>query len=230
MDLDSKYKLSYGVVESYEDKIKRLESFPTTTFAEDCDLNDRNRSFYRLYHGLRFNGVDKLESIIKNGYILCGKEIDNTFKSYDGSLKTIRLNNDDFENCNNGKYISVIPLIPYDSNNIEFLTFIRENIFLELSNDIEALSTFYLRYDDYIQLRERNIATKNLYSYALYEYMVKNRIPLNKIISIGIDSDYYIGDAIDTINKVNAIKEYYGIDIPFNDIGSKRLVRSGNRK
>ena len=226
MDFDKKYKISYGIEESFENKIKRLESLPITTFADDFKLNDKNKTFYHLYHGLRFNGIEKLESIIKCGYILCGKDVNDTFKSYDGTNKRIILHNDDFDNCNNGKYISVIPSNPYDFNSIEFLTFVKENIFLELSNDVEALSTLYLRYSDYIKLKESQIITKKLYSYSLYEYMVSKRIPLNKIISIGIDSDHYIGDVNDAIMKINAIKNYYGVNIPFIDIGTKRLLRN----
>lgn len=225
MDLSNKYKLSYGKVELFEDKIKRLEKLPTTTFIDDFNIDDTNKKYYHLYHGLRFNGIDKLESIIKSGYILCGKDIKQKFKSYDGDEKRIITYTNDFENCNGGKYISVIPSNSYDYNNIEFLTFIRENIFLELESNIEAYNTFYLNYDDYTKLRESGIKTRNLYSYALREYMVKKKIPLSKIISIGIDSNYYIGDIMDTIKKINAIKEYYEINIPLNDIGSKKLIK-----
>ncbi len=224
MNFNNKYKISYGVEESFDEKIERLEKLPTTTFTSDFSINDRNRKYYHLYHGLRFDGVDKLESIIKNGYILCGKDIQPTFQSYDGHEKWITSYSDDLENCNRGRYISVIP---YDYNNIdnmEFLTFIRENIFLELESDIRALSTFFLYYDDYEKLRLSGITTTNLYSYALCEYMVEDRIPLEKIISIGIDSDHYNGDVMDTIEKVKNIKEYYGIDIPFEDIGHKKLI------
>lgn len=225
MDFDDKYKISYGRVESFDDKIKRLEKLPTTTFTDDFNIDDRNRSYYHLYHGLRFNGIDKLESIIRSGYILCGRDIKQSFQSYDGHEKRIISYSDDFENCNRGRYISVIPSTPYDYNSIEFLTFIRENIFLELESDLEALSTFFLNFDDYVRLRTSGITTRNLYSYALREYMVENKIPLSKIISIGIDSDYYVGDVMKAIEKVNAIKEYYGINIPFNDKGSKRLTK-----
>ena len=225
MDFDNKYKISYGREETFEEKIKRLEKIPTSTFIDDFNINDRNRRFYRLYHGLRFNGIDKLESIIKSGYILCGKDVKQKFKSYDGDEKRIISYADDIENCNRGRCISVIPSIPYDFNNLEFLTFIKENIFLELESDIEALSTFFLTYNDYIKLRASEISTENLYSYALREYMVKNKIPLNKIKSIGIDSNHYVGDVNDAIKKINAIRKYYGLNIPFNDIATKKLIR-----
>lgn len=214
MGLEGKYQISYGIEESFEEKIARLENLPTTTFSYDFGVNDRNIRFYHLYHGLRFNGIDKLESIIKSGYILCGEDINSEFTSYDGSNKRV-ICNKDLDNCNEGRYISVIPYIP---ESIEFQTFVRENIFLELSSDIETLSTFYLTYDDYIRLRKSSIPTKNLYSYALYEYMVRNKIPLDKIISIGIDSSCYVGNLEDTIKRIDAIKEYYGIEIPLKDI------------
>lgn len=226
MEFDNKkYKISYGIVESFDDKIMRLEKLPQTTFTNDFNINDKKKEYFHLYHGLRFNGVDKLESIIQSGYILCGKEIKQTFQSYDGSEKQIISYSDDLENCNRGRYISVIPSIPFDYNNLEFSTFIQENLFLELECDIDALSTFFLNFDDYMKLRLSGTSTRKLYSYALREYMVKNKIPLSKIISIGIDSDYYVDDVMDTINKVNAIKEYYGVNIPFYDKGHKRLVK-----
>ena len=45
MDFDNnKYKISYGIVESFDDKIMRLENLPQTTFTDDFNINDKKKS------------------------------------------------------------------------------------------------------------------------------------------------------------------------------------------
>ena len=205
--MDYRYDISYGINETFDDKIKRLESLPMESISDNI-----------LYHGLRFNGVDKFESILKSGFILCGRVVPKSFRSFDGNNKSIILDYHDIENCNNGDYISVMPF----GDNIEYQTFIRENIFLKLSSDIEAICPYYLKYDDYIRLRKSGIQTKNLYSYALHEYMIKESIPIDKILSIGIDTDYFTGDLDKTIKQLEKIKRYYNASIPINIRGSRK--------
>ena len=66
--------------------------------------------------------------------------------------------------------------------------------------------------------KKKNIEYNNLYSYSFYEYLVKDRISLDDVLFIGIDSRYYNGDYNRTISGVMELMDRYNIKIPFIDI------------
>lgn len=227
----NKIELSYPqkTTESFEEKLKRLEGLPNLTFSEEFSQEiKKDDDFFGLYHGIRSFGheevgLNKLESIIMNGYILCGNEINLEFKSYDGTIKYLHHIKNDIENCNQDCYISVAPILSFYDNDIEVITFIKENIHLKIDCNVKAFNTYYLKHDDYIRLRKLQIPTNNFYSYALKEYFVKEPIPIDKIIAICIDSNYYQGNLKKTIQEIKNMLDYYHISIPVNITSYKCL-------
>ena len=70
-------------------KIEQYEKDPLITYAKRYHLDDEIIDKYgiHLYHGIRFDRLNRLESIIQSGAILCGKEINQVFTSKDGEKK-----------------------------------------------------------------------------------------------------------------------------------------------
>lgn len=169
-----------------ENKYLEYEKIPLQTYAEYMGLTDDDiiRLGINLYHGIRFDSINRLESIFKNGNILCGSKINSSFKSYDGSTKYLYNNSNSEENCNMGKYVSVMQY----ENSMEFNVFVRENLFLVIKGTVKALKPIYLSYNDYSDLRNSGLKYNNLYSYASSEYLVKDGISLDDVVFIGIDS------------------------------------------
>ena len=230
MNSNEQFRLSYGVKETFEEKIERLERLSPITYNEILGFKDKENRYiknYPLFHGLRFDGVNKLESIFQSDYVLCGKKCPNKYTSMDGTEHYLNINSIGFDNCNNGEYVSVIP---YDYNSLEFNTFIAENLFLAFTGNIDAISTFYLKYDDYCMLKESNKKLNNLYSYAFNEYMVKDKISLDDLLYIGINSNYYNGNIDETIEKVIELLKYYKIEVPLIDTKNDRIIYETNKK
>ena len=125
-----------------------------------------------LFHSLRFQPLEKLESIIKTGYIYPGNQVTREFLSYDGTTKKIQLYDYD-DNCNLGKYIS---LMPEEETSMEFAGLIKPYLFLELKRRIPVFKPIYLSYSDYSLLINSNIKTNLVYSYSLYELMTDKPI------------------------------------------------------
>ena len=206
-------------------ELLKHENTPLHTYSEILKLSNdeiENRNI-NLYHGIRFNEINVLESIFQSGYILSSCKIKPSFKSYDGSVKYL-YNYDYDKNCNMGKYVSVLPY----SDNIEFSIFVRQNIFLALKGTIKAYKTIHLSYEDYCDLRQSNYICKNLYSYSKNEYFVKDQISFDDILFIGIDSKYYKGDYNKTISDVMMLMSFYNIQIPFIDINGNIKIYDRN--
>ena len=210
-------------------KLLDLDKEPIKTFKEYRykGVSDEKINKYGipLYHGIRFDPLERLESIFQSGSILCGKRIKETFTSYDGTVKNIYVYNDE-ENCNMGKYVSVMPY----TDSYEFDIFVRSNLFFGIKATIDAFKTIHLSYDDYIELRESGIKCNNLYSYAFNEYLVKDEIPLDDVLFIGIDSNYYNGNYEDTVNKVIELMKIYNIKLPFIDVNNNIELYCYNNK
>ena len=186
MERIKSYELSYGIKgENLDDKIDRLDKLESHKYSDIIGDRDIDAIKFPLYHGLRFNPVDKLESIFKSGFIYPGKRVPTSFESMDGTTHTLPGYYEDEENCNRGEYIS---LMPFSFEDIEFDTFISSSIYLALRGDIDAKKTFYLKYEDYIKLRNSKRKTNNLYSYAYLEYLAKNDISLDNLLYVGINS------------------------------------------
>ena len=126
-----------------------------------------------LYHGIRFDTINRLESIFQTGYILPGNKVKDKFISHDGSIKYLYISCD-FENCNMGKYVSVMPY----EDDLEFDVFVRENLFFAIKGSIEAIETTHVSYDEYCNLKKGN----GYYSYAHDEYFVEEGISLDDVV------------------------------------------------
>ena len=105
------------------------EDEPVVTYLESLGYPERyilrHSRRLRLYHGVRFDVMDRLESIFKDRAIKCSKNVDRSFVSYTGEEKWLYFYSDDDENCNMGEYVSVMPQV----DDLEFDVFVRENIF-----------------------------------------------------------------------------------------------------
>ena len=214
MNIRRKTMVPYQKEETFDEKIERLESLPSKTYFEELKINKDDlemASMFPLYHGLRFNSLEKLESIFKDNYVYCGNKINKVYYN-------------DIENCNMGEYVSVTPY----SDGVEFNVFVRENIFLVFKGNIEAINTYYLNYEDYVKLRESKRKTNNLYSYAFNEYLVKDSISLDDLLYVGIDSNFFRSDINEVIEKVTSLMKQYNINADFIDISNNNVIYSGS--
>ena len=204
---------------------------------EEKDYDKRNKTILNrikidelenpstYYHGIRFDAINRLESIFQTGYILPGNKVKSTFKSYDGKDKFIYMSSNYSDNCNMGKYISVMQY----EDDLEFEVFIKENLFFAIKDTIKTIKTKHISYDDYCNIKEED-RLNNYYSYAFDEYFVDNKISLDDIIYIGIDSKYYNGNYNKTVEDVNNLIEYYKIDIPFKDVRTNTIINKQENK
>lgn len=195
-----------------ERKIVQLEEEPMITFQEEHGITEEMCLYEQdkfLYHGIRLgNQLEILEKILRDKKILAGKYIDGYYH-YD-------------DNCNDGEYIS---LINY-SDSLEFETFIRNNICFVINPLIEAYKTKYLQCDEWDYMKKNNLPVKNRYSYARYEYQVKDQIPLEQVRAIGISGRYLLYIKLTQgYEKADRYKqqiidllEKYSIELPIVDI------------
>ena len=168
-----------------------------------------------LYHGIRFQKyLEKLESIFEDKKILAGKHIKNSFSYSD--------------NCNKGEYVS---LTTYDEDSQGFKIFVMENISLLISPNCEAYATYYVDYNTWEQIKDRN--TKNLYSYMRDEFMCKDFIDLDFVKAVGVPYEYYRvikGEqyADNILNDVKKLIDKYELNIPIVDTSNynKLLIES----
>ena len=181
------------------------------TFSEVLGLSNDKIEKYGicLYHGIRFDAIDRLESIFQTGYILPSNKVKRDFVSYDGTVKYLYISNDSDENCNMGKYVSVMPY----EDDLEFNVFVRENLFFAIKGSIKAYKTKHVSFDEYCKIKDSD----EFYSYAFNEYFVENEISLNDINYIGIDSRYFNGNYDEMVEKVINLIDFYKINIPFVD-------------
>ncbi len=164
-----------------------------------------------LYHGIRFDAINRLESIFQTGYILPSNKVKREFVSYDGTVKYLYISNSN-ENCNMGKYVSVMPY----EDDLEFNVFVRENLFFAIKGTIKAFETTHVSYDEYFDKKNKD-ECDDYYSYAFNEYFVENGISLDDVIYIGIDSSYFNGNYDKIVEDVINLINVYEIDIPFVD-------------
>lgn len=190
---------------------KKMDTFQSLhPYAVDDELGYTGNF---LYHGIRFQKkLEKLESILRDKKIKAGNYLENYY-SYD-------------DNCNDGEYVSLIEY-PIDAN-LEYDTFIKENISLVISPKCKAYKTIYLPYDLWRKIKDiPNL--KNRYSYARYEYQVKECVPLDYVRAIGLPYRYLVihhkKDTADFYKEeIIALMEKYDIHMPivdtsfFNDI------------
>lgn len=214
-----------GYMKSLESKILEYEKRPIQTYSQMLGLSDEamDRFGYYLYHGVRFDDRNRLESIFQMRKIVCGSRIPTGYQSYDGSWKNLWIDCLSEENCNMGEYISVMPYC----RGLEFDTFIREHLFFVLRGSIDAFQTIPLSYDEYCAYRKRKISSSQLYSYARDEYLVKDEILFEDVLFLGIDSRYYQGDASQIIQEVISLMKVYNISFPFFDTNKGIIYYQG---
>lgn len=212
--------------ETFEEKINRLENTKPITFYEECGFssNDISYMYYEpLFHGLRFDPINRLESIIKIGKILPSSKIPDSYESMDGRVHYSHVFNYD-DNCNEGKYVSVTP---YNSESAEYYGFVGRNIHFQIKGNIEAYKAHHLYYDEFYKAKAiKN--KKNYYSYAFEEYFIKE-VSLEDITSINIDTRYFQSSYVtkeEAIEKVIEIMKYYKVEIPFVDISTGTILYS----
>ncbi len=184
------------------------------TFSKIYGLSNERieRCGVSLYHGIRFDALNRLESIFQSGYILPSSKVNNKFTSYDGITKYLYISNDLDENCNMGKYVSVMPY----EDDLEFRVFVKENIFFAIKASIKAYETKHVSFNEFTNIKDKD-KKEVFYSYAFNEYFVEDGISLNDVNYIGIDSSYFNGNLKETIDEVINLIKHYKINIPFID-------------
>lgn len=199
-----------------------------STFSDSLGLSDDviERHGICLYHGIRFDAINRLESIFQTGYILPSNKVKREFVSYDGTVKYLYISNDNDENCNMGKYVSVMPF----EDDMEFKVFVRENLFFAIKGSIKAIKTVHVSYDEYCDIKNKD-ECDNYYSYAFNEYFVEKGISLDDVIYIGIDSSYFNGNYDKIVEAVINLINIYKINIPFVDKRTNsEIYRLNNKK
>ncbi len=196
-------------------------------FSDSSDLSDDviEKHGICLYHGIRFDTINRLESIFQTGYILPSDKVKREFVSYDGTVKYLYISNDSEENCNMGKYVSVMPF----EDDLEFNVFVRENLFFAIKGSIKVIETTHVSYDEYCDIKNKD-KCDNYYSYAFNEYFVEKGISLDDVIYIGIDSSYFNGDYDKTVEDVINLINVYKINIPFVDERTNNEIYRLNTK
>ena len=193
------------------------------TFKEELSLTDEDINEYdiSLYHGIRFDAINRLESIFQTGFILPSNKVNRKFVSFDGTVKYLYINDDIDENCNRGKYISVLPF----DDDLEYHVFILQNIFFAIKASVDAYKTKHVSYDEYLDIENKD-NSEVLYSYAFNEYLVDNDISLDNINYIGIDSRYFNGNYEETVESVINLMKVYKIKFPFIDVRTNSVIFS----
>ena len=193
---DSPYEAALAKLSDYDD-LKKLELEDELRFLDICggddeDVNIRN-PYSHLYHGVRFDSEHKLfESILRDREIRCGKKT---------SLHSV----DYSDNCNEGKYVSLTHYSG-DVYDLEFKTFIGENISFMISPKLNPLKCKYLPYDEWEMIKTKLPKTRHRYSYAKGEYQYPESFSLDYVEGILYPFNYYT--CIYGFNKTQEDFEY----------------------
>lgn len=164
---------------------------------------------YFLYHGIcHGNQFEKLENIFQEKKILAGNNLPYPYY--------IPYN----DNANEGNYIS---LLRYENReDITYKIFIMPNITLIIKPIDTALQTIYVPYETWLEIQALLPEHKNRYSYARNEYQVKDFIPLEDIVAIGIPYHYLKWTnqkhlANEYQEKISQLLEKYQLSLPIVD-------------
>lgn len=200
----SEYYLPYN--------IKKLEQEPIVTTNQNHEYDDYEPESFDfvseyLFHGIRFQKyLEKLENIFKERKILAGKYLPN-YHFYS-------------DNCNHGQYVS---LLKYNSaRQLEYETFILENISLLVTPLCNAQETKYVDYQTWKKIQQEQYQLKHIYSYMMGECMCKDLIPLNMVRAIGVPyqklclqgKETY---AIQLVEDINKLMDKYDVYLPIVD-------------
>lgn len=181
MLLEAAYKSALEKL-SDDDKLKQMELSEVLHFSDlypgvlEC-RNPQNR-YANLYHGVRFDeDHERFEQILIDEEIRCG----NLTKGY------YRAGGD---NCNEGEYIS---LINYSGEryDIEFQTFVEENVAFIISPLLDPVKCKYLPFEEWDKIKSKLPMTRQRYSYARNEFQHKERISFDYVIGVLYPFQYY---------------------------------------
>lgn len=164
------------------DPLKKLELEPNERFLDLYPSADRvisARNIYgNLYHGIRFDDDHKiLARILDDEAIKCGNLTENYY----------RVGGD---NCNEGEYISLINYTG-DYYDLEFKTFVEENVALIISPKLNPIKCKYLPYEEWEERKKKLPISKSRYSYARNEFQYPKQIPFDYVIGILYPFEYY---------------------------------------
>ena len=156
--------------------IQQLEQEPIVTTNQNHEYDYYESEGFEfisdyLYHGIRFKKyLEKLENILKERKILAGKYLPN-YQFYSN-------------NCNHGQYVSLFKYTR--SRQLEYKTFILENISLLVTPLCNAQETKYVDYQTWEKIQQQQYQLKHIYSYMKGECMRKDSIPLDMVMAIGV--------------------------------------------
>lgn len=157
-------------------QLRKLEQEPIITTNQNYEYDDYEDIYFDsmreyLYHGIRFQKhLEKLENIFKERRILAGKYLPN-YQFYS-------------DNCNLGEYVS---LLKYTSETeLEYETFILENVSLLVTPLCNAVETKYVDFQTWQKIQEEKYELKHIYSYMKGECLCKDFISLDMVRAIGL--------------------------------------------
>jgi len=179
---------------------------------------DRFNPYAFLYHGIRFDeNLKKLEKILKDKKILAGKYIDGYYNYSD--------------NANKGEYVS---MTRYSEERISgFDVFVKTNICFLISVDCNAILTKYVDYNTWDKIKDKE--TKNLYSYMLGEFMLKDFVSFEFVKAIGVPYKYLVLSkgkeyADDVLAKIEQLMKKYEINLKVVDTNSYNKILIESKK
>lgn len=167
---------------SDDDPLKKKELEESETFMDLHPNAYRHEDIFfpydYLYHGVRLDDDHShFASILMDQAIKCGELL----KDY------CRYGSD---NCNEGKFVSLAHYTG-DEYDIEFKTFIEENVTFIISPTLNPVKCKYLPFEEWDKIKEKITKTKHRYSYARCEYQYKKEIPFYFVRGILYPYSYY---------------------------------------
>ena len=167
---------------SDDDCLKKLELEEERRFLDINPVIPEDETFINpynhLYHGVRFDDEHILfESILRDRKIKSANQTELYWRA-------------DCENCNEGEYVSLIHYTGED-HDIEFKTFIEENVAFIISSKLNPLKCKYLPYDEWGEISKKLPKTKHRYSYARGEYQYPDSISFDYVKGILYPLKYY---------------------------------------
>lgn len=167
------------------DSLKTLELEGEFRFSDvRYEITEKESSYIRnpyfhLFHGVRMDENHEIfESILRDKKIKCANQTNLYWRGFGD------------ENCNEGKYVSLIHYSGEDYD-VEFQTFIEENVSFIISHKLNPIKCKYLPYDEWKQIKKKLPKTKNRYSYARHEYQYPDCIPFDYVEGILYPLKYY---------------------------------------
>ena len=196
---------------------ENTETSKDVFYLADYD-EERFNPYAFLYHGIRFDeNLRKLEKILKDRKILAGKHIDGYYNYSD--------------NANKGEYVS---MTRYSEKRISgFDVFVKTNVCFLISIECNAILAKCVDYNTWEKIKDKK--TKNLYSYMLEEFMLKDFVPFEFVKAIGVPYKYLVLNkgkeyADDVLMKIEQLMGKYGINLKVVDTDSYNRILVESKK